>query len=347
MNRIERVFTGVICSVVLVAITLNSAVGQATVNLSETKLFSTLPESCPTPDSFTTTSEGKLLLTCPNYASKMVQGRLMQWGESGEFRSLGDFYLNDEKVNVSPMGIVASDKGEIYMCGALKGKGRVFKVDLAPDSVRLEVIAKGIQGANGIRYFDGMLFVTVPSIAKLKKTKNVGGVYRFNASDRDIQINGDSTDTNLIFTVETQNPDRQFGLDGIAVNKKGDLFIGDFGDATIYRLKMKKGEVKSSEVFCKLPNETGVDGICFDSKGNLYLAGFSQNEIWVVDKSGNFNLLAKNGDSNGENGQLDQPADVFVYQDKLLISNFDLMVAKGMINTAHGKPFTISYIEIK
>ena len=69
-----------------------------------------------------------------------------------------------------------------------------------------EVITK-IQGDD--------LFVTVPKLPKFNTTKNTSGVYRFKLTDRNIEVKNDSTDSNLIFTTQTQNTQRQFGLDGI------------------------------------------------------------------------------------------------------------------------------------
>ena len=57
-------------------------------------------------------------------------------------------------------------------------------------------------------------------------------------------------------------------------------------------------------------------------------------------------LLAHYPDNDGAEGGLDQPADVIVYNGKLIISNFDLMVVQGMINSKHGKPYTISYLDL-
>ena len=331
---------------VLILSALNALQGQSKLETMGTKLFAELPESCPTPDSFTLTAEGTLLLTCPNYAAKNAPGSLLKWSDN-EFVELGRFYLDGEVINVRPMGIVGGEDGNLFMCGSVKGQGMIFSVEIGDEKIHLEVVATGLKGANGIRRSNGSIYVTTPTIPILSGSKNVGGLYRFDEKDRNIQISGDSSDVNLMLTMETQNPKRQFGLDGIAVNKQGDIFITDFGDAKIYKLKIRKGKVIDSKLFAQLPLETGLDGICFGPDNTLYGAGFSQNEIWQIDPKGNSKLLAKNSDSNGENGALDQPADVFVYDGKLLISNFDLMVTDGMINTAHGKPYTISYIELK
>ena len=55
--------------------------------------------------------------------------------------------------------------------------------------------------------------------------------------------------TKLLRT-QTQNTQRQFGLDGITFDHSGDLYVGDFGDAVIYRLKLSEtGTLQSKEIY--------------------------------------------------------------------------------------------------
>ena len=116
----------------------------------------------------------------------------------------------------------------------------------------------------------------------------------------------------------------------------------------LYKLNLSiEGKVEKEVVYAKLPLNSAPDGINIDNKGNLYVAGFAQNQIFKIDTHQNIELLAQYPDNDGANGGLDQPADVIVYQGKLIISNFDLMVTKGMKNTKHGKPYTISYLNLK
>lgn len=131
-------------------------------------------------------------------------------------------------------------------------------------------------------------------------------------------------------------------------NNEGNLFVGNLGDATIYKLTLSpESKVINDDIYAKLPITSAPDGINIDANGNLYVAGFAQNQIFKIDTNSHVIVLAQYPDNDGSDGALDQPADLIVYGDKLIISNFDLMVTNGMLNSKHSKPYTLSYINLK
>lgn len=72
-------------------------------------------------------------------------------------------------------------------------------------------------------------------------------------NDRDIAVTNTSADQNLLTTVITKNPEVQYGLDGIVFNEAGDLFVGNFGDGAIHRIKMDaEGKVVSNDVWARI-----------------------------------------------------------------------------------------------
>ncbi|QQY83975.1 SMP-30/gluconolactonase/LRE family protein [Tamlana sp. s12] len=318
-------------------------------NLLTAKLFADLPDSCPTPDALDIAPDGSLTLSCPNYADRKKPGILMRITEDGQVEKLVEVPVLAASGMSRPMGIAYDDDGGLYVCDNQTNKGRLLKLTFKENKLNsTEVVAQGFNSINGIRYHKGYVYVTQTALPKLKKDKVVGGVYRFNISDRNIQVNNDKSDANLIYTSETQNKDRQVGLDGLVFNKQGDLFVGNLGDATIYKLVLNdEGQVQKESVYAKLPLNSAPDGINIDAKGNLYVAGFAQNQIFKIDTNKQVELLAQYPDNDGTDGGLDQPADLIVYNGKLIISNFDLMVAKGMLNSKHGKPYTLSSIDLK
>ncbi|MBK1879878.1 SMP-30/gluconolactonase/LRE family protein [Pelagicoccus mobilis] len=312
------------------------------------KLFAELPEYCPTPDALAVAPDGSITLSCPNYAKGGFPGILVSISKDGTVSKLADVPGANGKASARPMGIAYAPDGSLFVNANQGPHGRLLRMTFKNGQhEKTEVVAKGLNGPNGLRYKDGALYVTIAMMPKVETGKNTGGVYRFKETDRNIQVNNDLSDPNLIFTAETQNPKKQFGLDGLVFNKAGDLFVGDFGDGTIYRLTLKSdGTVASSEVYAQAPNTAGVDGIDIDEAGNLYLAGFSQNQILKVDTNKDVSVIAEYPDNNGANGELDQPADLMVHKGRLYISNFDLMVEAGMKNTGHSKPYTISVIDL-
>ena len=84
-----------------------------------------------------------------------------------------------------------------------------------------------------------------------------------------------------------------------------------------------------------------------DDNNNLFVVGFSLNQLLKIDASKDVSVIAEYPDNDGINGELDQPVDLCFFGGKLLIANFDLMSAEGMVNRSHGKPYTISYIDLK
>jgi hypothetical protein len=67
----------------------------------------------------------------------------------------------------------------------------------------------------------------------------------------------------------------------------------------------------------------------------------------VVDlKTNAHSILARNGDTNGAGGRLDQPAEVLLKGKQLIISNYDNPV-KHFVNTKSDAPHTESAIDLK
>ncbi|WP_199271640.1 SMP-30/gluconolactonase/LRE family protein [Paraglaciecola sp. L3A3] len=312
-------------------------------------LFSQLPDNCPTPDAFDIAPDGSLTLTCPNYSNRKLEGELFSLDKNGNVTHLATVPRIDKNNKANPMGLAYGPDGALYVADSRGPKhGRILKLTFEGKKiVSSDIVASGLN-PNGLRYHQGYLYATQPKMPRVKTTKSTSVVYRFKASDRNIKVTNTLADENIIFSVETQNPDRQFGLDGLVFDQKGHLYTTDFGDGIIYKLTLdQQKSVQTQELYAQVPNTVGVDGMAIDLKGNLYLAGFSQNQILKVNTQGAVSIIADYPDNDGSNGQLDQPADLIVYEDKLIISNFDLMVSKGMLNTKHSKPYTLSVIDLK
>lgn len=329
-------------------ITLTTSVIAQDKYLQTAKLFVNLPDYCPTPDAFDIAPDGSLTLSCPNYADKTKPGVLMRISNDGKVSKLTEIPVLEVTGMAKPMGIAYDEEGALYVCDNQTNKGRILRLTFKENQlISTEVVAYGFNSINGIRYHNNHVYITQTQLPKLKKDKVVGGVYRFQTTDRNIKVNNDQSDPNLIYTSTNQNKNRQVGLDGLVLNKKGELYVGNLGDAIIYKLTLNNdGKPIQEEVYAKLPINSSPDGINIDEQGNLYVAGFAQNQIFKIDTNKNVELLAHYPENDGANGGLDQPADVIVYDGKLIISNFDLMITKGMINTKHSEPYTISYLEL-
>lgn len=323
-------------------------------NLAVAKLFVTLPESCPTPDGLAIAPDGSLTLACTNYANKGEQPGILLSINSDRTvstlrKTLGETYgqtSGKKENNISrPMGIAYARDGSLYVCDS----GRILRLTFKGRSIATtEVVAYGLTSPNGIRIHNGALYASLLQMKNIKTANMTSAIYRFSLDDRNIKVTSTERDAQLLFKVETKNPDRQFGLDGLVFDKKGHLFTGNFGDGEIYKLTLSANgqKVIDKEIYAQLPNDTGLDGITIDENGNLYVAGFLKNQIVKVDTAKNVTVIAEYPDNNSTNGELDQPSEVLVYGNKLVISNFDLMKGKGIVNTKHSAPYTLSYIEL-
>lgn len=331
----------------LLCLLLSSANLKAT-PLQNAKLFANLPDNCPTPDAFAIAPDGSLTLSCPNFANNNLQGELFSLSPEGKVSHLTTVPTLGLKRKANPMGIAYDEDGALYVADARGIKqGRVLKLTFDHKKlVNTEVIAKGVN-PNGLRYHLGAIYITQLTMPKVNSDKMTSAIYRFDANARNLSMTNTLADEAIIFSVETQNPEVEFGLDGIAFNQQGQLFTAILGDGTVYRLTLnQQGRVIEQVIVAQAPKEARIDGMVFDHNDNLYLAGFALNQIFRLSPDGTLSKLADYPDNDGSNGQIDQPADLMVYNNKLIISNFDLMKGQGIRNTGHGKPYTISYIDL-
>ena len=329
------------------------------------KLFVKLPDYCPTPDAFAIDSEGNLIVSCPNFSDKSKPACILKIDKAGNVRKWFNVPTRPETGWAAPMGMAFGPDGELFIAdnqpwmGTPEGqfKGRIIgcKVEGMGDDakVTMRVIADGIEHPNGIRYHNGMLYLTVSMLSKIEDRSGllVSGVYRFDPkSETTVHVTNTKTDPNLILTVLTYNKACQYGLDGIAFRPGcGTMYLSNFGDGSILRVEMNDArEVISIETWAKDPkNLRTADGICFDENGNLYIADFSDNAIAVVKPNGRMYRIAQSPDSDGSNGELDQPGEPIVWNGKLIVSNFDAVIdLETHLNTAHQPPHTLSVLEL-
>ncbi|UDQ97666.1 phage head-tail adapter protein [Lentisphaerota bacterium WC36G] len=326
------------------------------VKLKRTKLYVSLPDYAPTPDAFAVAPNGDIILSCPNFADTSKTGCLLRITKDKKIIKIANAPVLESTQKAYFMGLAFDDDGYLYVCdnqgwtGTKEGqnKGRLLRLKLKDNKIiSTDVIAYGMCHPNGVRFYNGYLYVTQSMLPEFKTKKLSSGVYKFKTTDRNIRVKNRSTDENLIFTAQTQNEKCQYGLDGLVINNAGNLFVGDFGDGTIYRLILNdRGDLVISTIYTKCPNNVGIDGIDIDAVGNLYIAGFSRNSILKVTPSREVQIIAQYPDNDGSKGQIDQCADVIVYGDKLLISNFDCVTDSGKTNRKHDKPYTVSYLKL-
>ena len=147
----------------------------------------------------------------------------------------------------------------------------------------------------------------------------------------------------------TQNPDCQYGADGIAFDRDGNLYVGNFGDASINRITFREdGSLLDNQVIAQdFSQLESTDGMVFDEKGNLYIADFNANAIAVMTPDGTLRRVAQSPDSDGLHGELNQPGEPIVWDGRVIASCFDLVTGPGKVNTGHSMPATLAQLELE
>lgn len=325
------------------------------------RLFATLPEDIAvTPDAMAIDAQGRLVLSCPNYADPSKQGCLLRFGEDRVPRKWADVPLHPETGKSHPMGIAFGPDGDLYICdnqgwsGApeLQFKGRVIRLRISEEGevVRATVVASGMEHPNGIRVQGGHMYVTQSLLSKVQDPSGllVSCVYKFALDDEGIEVTNTLADANIWTTFLTRNLECQYGADGIVFDKAGNLYVGNFGDGAVHKIVPNAdGTAGSNEVWAQDPAQLqSTDGMIFDDAGNLYIADFSANAIGMVTPEGKVVRLAQSPDADGLNGELDQPGEPIVWNGILVASCFDLVTGPDKVNTKHELPATLSYLDL-
>lgn len=328
--------------------------------MKKSTLFAALPAYVSTPDGMAIDAENNLILACPNYAVPDMPGCILKIDADKNIRKWFDVPVSEETGIARPMGIAFGPDGDLYICDnqgwsglpELTRKGRILRVRLDGDRiVKTTVVAKHMEHPNGMRIRDGYVYVTQSTLELVKDPsgKMVSCVYRFRLDDENIDVTNTLADANILTTFITQNPDDQYGVDGIEFDKNGDLLIGNFGDGAVYRVRFYDDlSVKSNELWAKDPNNlVSTDGMIMDGEGNLYIADFCANAIVKIFPDGTVTKLCQNGDTDGLNGELDEPGEPIIWNGKLVVSCFDTVTNDIVVNTAHELPATLAQIDME
>ena len=322
------------------------------------KLFTRLPDYVATPDGMAIHEDGDLILACPNYADPSMHGCLLKIDSNKKVKKWAEVPPRSDTGLACPMGIAFGPDGDIYICdnqgwsGApeLQFKGRILRMRIQDDRViKTTVVADHMEHPNGIRIRDGFVYVTQSMLSKVKDPSGllVSCVYKFALDDENIQITNTLEDKNILTTVLTLDVNCQYGLDGIEFDKAGNLYAGNFGDGAVHKITFNSdGTVKDNRVWAKDPSQLqSTDGFFMDEQGNLFIADFSANAVAKVTPDGKVTRIAQSPDSDGLQGELDQPGEPIIWRGKLILSCFDLVTGPDKVNTAHEMPATMSELE--
>ena len=256
-----------------------------------------MPLACTNPDGLAVDPSGRLVIAAPNNA-RTQPGAIFYIEKPGDApRKWFNVPAHPKTGCAAPMGICFGPDGALYVCDNQRdSQGRLLRITFKGQSVAAcETVACGLENANGVKYLDGRLYMTQAFLRKIKRDDGclASGLYMFNATDRDVRVTNTAADPQLVFTDFTSNPKMRVGLNGVAVDSKGFIYTGNYGDGRIWRLKPgPDGRIASKELFVK----SGVvtpDGLCVDPDGNLYTADMHGDAAVKIDAKGEVSVVAK------------------------------------------------------
>ena len=321
-------------------------------------LFTVLPEYICTPDGMAIDRHGNLVLSCPNYADDALSGCVVRIDKNKSITKWFDVPVHPETGIARNMGIAFDDAWNIYLCDnqgwsgkpELAFKGRILRVTVneAGDILDTRVVADQMEHPNGIRIRGNYMYVTQSLLSRVEDPsgKLVSCVYRFALDDENIHITNTLEDKHIFTTFITQDPECQYGADGIVFDSEGNLYVGNFGDGEVIKIIVDEngGFVSQSRYAQDRSQLQSTDGMIMDGQNNLYIADFSANAIAMVTPDGKVTRIAQSPDCDGLDGGLDQPGEPIIWEGVLIASCFDLVTGPDKVNTKHEMPATLSQL---
>lgn len=339
-----------------------------------------LGDAYHTPDGCTLTDDGDIILSIPNFnnqalidAGKLSAPQPPVMVKIDSQNNLSPWYafkeadMQADTGTVGPMGCDIGPDGNLYVADNQlftdpNHKSRLLRITIEDGkAVRCDSVVEGFIVSNAVIWRGNTVYVSETVLESTPVTEGeakpplMSGIYAFTLDELDngpVQLqpwSKDSADPHLIATYKTSNK-VGFGADGLTFDGEGNLYCGIFEDGIVYKTSFNEdGSVKETTQFAKAPNMACCDGIFWREKDNkIYVADMLINGVQAVDMQAKVTTVHKNGDTDGADGSLDQPCEVIVRGDELIVINMDMVFeSDDLTNTTIDRPFTVSVIPLQ
>ena len=204
--------------------------------------------------------------------------------------------------------------------------------------------------ANGVAAHGDAIYVTESTLLPEPGPGPMeSGVYRFPIAEllagKPLRVLPGGKDPHLVCKLVTKSQEWRFGANGIGFGADGTMFVCNFGDAQLLAFQFDAaGKVRSRRVVAEGAPMLSADGLKVDpTTGLVYIADFLGNAVHCVcPTSGQVTVIAKNGLTDGRNGELDRCSEVCLRGQKIYVSNIDVPLAGNTFD----KPYTVSVIDL-
>lgn len=356
----------------LTLLVAETVVAQSLKPIAKAELLVELPEAYDTPDGMCLLPNGDVIVSVPNVNSWMASDErkqqspppaLLRIGRDNQVEKFYDPPPHPATGTAFPFG-VCTDPGarNLYLTDLQwfsnpENPGyhsRVLRIPLDEDyrpAGEPVVVVEGMVVANAVIVRDGYLYVSDTAMVPRNDPSKplISGIFRVKLGEEGTRLKRPLLrDPHLLTTIKSFNPDVGFGADGLTFDSKGNLFCGNFADGTLHKIEFDAhGNARPPVIFAEAPFMKSCDGIFCDLKTDrIFVADSLANAVHVVLPDGSVRTLAADKENDGSGGRLDQPCEVLLRHNELIVANMDFPVPGG-INTSFDKPYTLSVIRLK
>jgi len=347
---------GLLARIILLALSFVLITGVAfSGELKTPQIAVTLPEKYNTPDGMALGPDGDIYLSVPNFGNAEFPAGIVKIDKNHRVSFVMGLPAHPETNKVAPLGSAFGSDGNLYIadCQAFvggKNAGRLLRVVMMNgQGIKAESVVEGMIFPNAVAARGDYIYLTETTLNATAKYPAQSAVYRFAISELKgpdpIKIKPEGADPHLYATIYTQNTANGMGANGLDFDAKGNMYVANFGDATIHKFTIKEdGSLDSHTILTGGSGMVTCDGIRVDPRnGDIYVADFLGNAIHKVDPAtGQVTTIAKNPHGDGTDGQLDGCSEVIIRGNTMYISNIDLDFGPSKHDTLH----TISMINL-